>query len=114
MSEHRYKLLYRLEEHPEGVLKKDIPEGMSACDATLFCSLIYPEDGSFSLYLIGADGRRTDGEDLDDNEWFKVWTLLATRLSESRTLSESKKKLARELFHTFREEFLRSRETPRG
>jgi len=109
MGDHRYKLLYKLEEHPEGVSKADVPAGMGACDAVLFCSLIYPEDGSFSLYLIGKDGRRTDGEDLDDNEWFKVWSMMAKRLGESKTLSEGKKLFAAKTFEAFRAVLLAER-----
>ncbi len=107
---HKYKLLYKLEATPDGVPVDKIPEGMGACDAVLFCSMIYPADGSFSVYFIGKDGRRTDGKDLDDNEMFKVWSLLANRLGASTTLSEGKKKLAGEVWEIIRGAVLAQKE----
>ena len=88
---HLYKLLYQVETKPEGVKKEDVPKGYGACDALLLASLIYPEDGSLSLYFVGRDGRT--GEELQDHEWFKVWGLLAHRLAKSKTLDEGRKSL---------------------
>lgn len=113
---HQYTLLYRLtpnaeggldfalEEHPEGVPVERIPEGMGACDAALFASIMYPKDGSLSVYFIGADGR--SGKELEDLEWFKVWALLAHRLGNSKTLSPTKKLVASEVFELIRKSVL--------
>jgi hypothetical protein len=105
---HKYKLIYKLEKKPEGVTGEDIPMGFGGCDAVLFCSLIYPPDGSFSVYFIGVDGRKEGEiqENLDDIEWFKVWTLLASRLAASKTLSPDKKNFARETFESMRVKLL--------
>jgi len=107
MAKHKYRLIYKLEKKPDGVAKGDVPEGFGACDAVLFCSMIYPADGSFSVYFIGVDGRKEgEMENLEDIEWFKVWTLLASRLAASTTLSADKKNFARETFESMRVKLL--------
>jgi hypothetical protein len=107
-SDHKYKLVWKLDRRPGGVKKEDVPEGFGACDAVLFCSIIYPADGGLSIYFIGVDGRK-DGEiqeNLEDREWFKVWTLLSSRLAESKTLSPDRKNICREAFETMRVKLL--------
>lgn len=102
---YRYKLTYKLKKHPKGINKEDIPKGFGACDAVLFCSMLYPPDGSFSVYFIGVDGRKPKEGDIDpleDVEWFKVWMLLANRLGLSKTLSPDKKNFCRETFESLR------------
>lgn len=105
---HPYKLIYQLEKKPEGIVEKDIPDGFGGCDAVLFCSMIYPPDGSFSVYFIGVDGRKEGEikENLEDREWFKVWTMLASRLASSKTLSSDKKNFCREVFESMRVKLL--------
>ncbi len=105
---HPYKLIYRLEKKLEGIVKEEVPEGWGGCDAVLFCSMIYPPDGSFSVYFIGGDGRKEGEvqENLEDIEWFKVWTLLASRLANSRTLSPDKKNFCQETFESMRVKLL--------
>jgi hypothetical protein len=106
---HKYKLIYCMEKKPKGMTKEEIPEGWGGCDAVLFCSMIYPPDGSFSLYFMGIDGRNK-GEikegSLQDIEWFKVWTLLASRLASSETLPPDKKNFCREVFESMRVKLL--------
>jgi hypothetical protein len=101
---HKYKLIWKIEKRPKGVTKKKVPEGFGACDAVLFCSMIYPPDGSFSVYYMGIDGRSEKGgmENLEDNEWFKVWSLLASRLAASQTLSKEKKAICDMAFEDIR------------
>jgi hypothetical protein len=99
---HKYKLLYKLEGKPEGFgvdeAKAKAEEGFGSCDAMLLASLIYPEDGSFSCLFVSADGRKGIQADLDDNEWFKVWSMLANRLANSETLSDNKKAFCHQVF----------------
>jgi hypothetical protein len=105
---HPYKLTYKLKRHPKGITKEKIPEGYGGCDAALFCSMIYPPDGGFSVYFIGVDGRK-DGEieeNLADIEWFKVWTLLSSRLAASKSLPPDKKNFCRETFESMRVKLL--------
>lgn len=107
MSDHRYKLLYKLEVPPKPLTKDEVPEGWSATDALLLVSMLYPDDGSFSSLILPVDGRPgvpLDSEQsvLSDDEMFKVWSLMAKRLSESKTLGAGKKDFARMVFETIR------------
>lgn len=107
MASHRYKLLYKVELPSRPVTKEEVPEGYSATDALFLVSMLYPEDGSFSSLIIPVDGRPgapLDSEQsvLSDDEVFKVWSLMAKRLSESRTLGVGKKELARQVFEAVR------------
>jgi len=109
MNKHKYKLTYKMKKRPEGILEKDLDksQGSGACDAVLFCSLVYPEDGSFSCYFLGIDGRKPKNDDpLEDKEWFKVWTLLGSRLADSKTLPADKKALCRQVFEGVRAKVL--------
>jgi hypothetical protein len=103
-----YRLIYKLKKHPKGIAKEKIPAGFGACDAALFCSMLYPPDGSFSVYFIGVDGRKEgkEMENLEDIEWFKVWILLAGRLANSKTLPPDKKDLCRKTFESVRQKLL--------
>lgn len=95
---HKYKLLYKPEGYSVEEAKAKAKEGFGSCDAMLFASLLYPEDGSFSCLFVSADGRKGIQEDLDDNEWFKVWSMLAHRLAKSETISPNKKELCHQVF----------------
>lgn len=103
---HKYKLLYKIEKPPDGVMKEEVPEGFGATDALLVTSIIYPPDGSLSIFFIGKDGRRSEkiGEaTLDDREWFKVWAMLATRLANSTTLQVGKRDICRSVHEIIRD-----------
>jgi hypothetical protein len=90
-----------MKKHPKGMSREELlkyhhpDEPVGSCDAALLCSMIYHEDGAFSVYFIGVDGREEGEikENLEDNEWFKVWAMLANRLAESKTLEQRKKSL---------------------
>ena len=85
--------------------KDKIEEGFGGCDAVLFCSMMYPPDGSFSVYFMGVDGRKENKdqfENLKDIEWFKVWCLLASRLAASTTLEDNRKEICRQTFERIR------------
>jgi hypothetical protein len=102
---HKYRLIYKIDKQPKGITKQKVPEGFGACDAVLFCSMIYPPDGSFSVYFMGIDGRKEEVgnfENLKDIEWFKVWCLLASRLAASKTLEDNRKELCRQTFEGIR------------
>jgi hypothetical protein len=104
VSEHRYKMTYEVHRKPEGFTKAELNkmseanEDLAAADAVLIASILYPEDGSLSVLFIGYDGR-TD-ETLSDLEWFKVWVMLTSRLSKSKTLHEGKRELCGLVFET--------------
>lgn len=103
---HKYKILYKIESRgPVGVDRDQIPDEMSATDAIFAASIIYPADGSLSIMFMGYDGRKppVNGHAavLEDDEWFKVWTMLAERLARSSTLSPEKRHLCALLWETF-------------
>lgn len=105
---HRYRLTYEVKAHPASIGREDVPEGHGACDAVLLASIIYPPDGSYSVLFVGEDGRT--GKELADSEWFKVWAMLARRLSLSETLDEGRKELAAMTFEAFRAAILAKRD----
>lgn len=113
---HQYKLIWKLDRVPIGVTQDKIPPGYGGCDAVLFCSVMYPPDGSFSLYFIGVDGRKPKEMEgtLEDIEWFKVWALMAKRLANSKTLAEDRRKFAEDIWNLIREAVWGGPERERG
>lgn len=105
---HKYKIRYKLEPEVGEFSADECGQAGGGTDAYIFFSLIYPEDGSFSMNFFPKDGRN-DGKELDDNEIFKVWSLLASRLARSETLDEGKKTFAEAVFDTFRKSVLKGR-----
>lgn len=99
MNEQRYPLTYELRGEDPPLTRAEIEPGRGACDAVILLSLLYPEDGSFSLLIASKDGRT--GDEVSDAEIFKCWGMLAERLAESRTLSPNKRELARTLWEVF-------------
>ena len=80
----KYYLLYKIEPSKEGKTKAEIPEGYSATHAIFMASIMYPEDGSYSVLFDSCNGA---GEQLDDNEWFKLWAMFTIRLSHSKEIT---------------------------
>ena len=102
---HKYKLRYRWEPEAGEFSKDDCTEGRGGTDAAILFSLLYPEDGSFSMNFWTWDGRAAkDGRIpvLDDKELFKVWALLSQRLANSQTLDEGRKEFAETAWEVFR------------
>lgn len=103
-----YPLTYEVTPRPERVTADWVREhGLSACDAVVILSMLYPDDGSFSLLPISLDGRT--GEPVTDNELWKVWTLIAHNLAQSADLSEGKRALCATVFDMVREVVLAGR-----
>lgn len=100
MAGHLYRILYRLDPKPEGLTKEQAKaaaeEGFGACDKAILFSIIEPEDGSLSTLILSRDGKT--GEELDDFDLFKHWTLFAHRLAQSQTLDEGRRGLATQVF----------------
>lgn len=98
----RYPLTFAIDRHVPPITEKQIPgrvlesDIFAAADAIVILSMLYPEDGSFALLVDSLDGRT--GEEITDNELWKVWTMLANRLMRSKTLAEPKRELA-EVLH---------------
>lgn len=98
-----YHLAYQAESHPEGISKEELEArgNVGGCDAIFFASILFPPDGSYSLLFSSKDGRT--GEELSDDEWFKIWMLLGKRLGDSRTLSAGKRQMAQFTWEAIRD-----------
>jgi len=113
MNNHVYRLQYKVTAKPEGLTADEATkgletDGLGACDALFYASIMYPEDGSLSILFDGLDGRT--GAVLDDREWWKVWVFLAQRLGMSKTLDENRKAICRDVFETVMEALREARE----
>jgi hypothetical protein len=94
--EHLYKVSYKIETNDPPITadqaRERAEQGWGACDAVLMASILFPEDGSYSVLFASRDGR-TD-EELSENEMFKVWMMLANRLAQSDDLDSVKRAIA--------------------
>lgn len=97
MPEHKYRLTYQADPHPDGLTKDELPEGAGACDALVLMSLIYPKDGSYSWDLVTHDGR-SDAE-LDGDELWKAWLMLTRHLSLREDMRPGKKEVCTNIFN---------------
>ncbi len=103
-----YRMRYNLRAETGKWTQAECEEFGGGTDALIVHSLLYPEDGSFSMVTTSVDGR-TD-TDLKDIEMFKVWLMMASRLAESETLDKSKRDFAETVFATYRAAILDARE----
>lgn len=112
MNDHRYPLTYTITVHDPPLTADQVrAQNEGACDAVVIFSLIYPADGSFSSLLLSKDGRT--GEELTDKELWKVWSMFARRLADSKTLDPARKAIAAIAFDDVREMILRVRDEER-
>ena len=79
MTDHLYRVAYSARVLKKGATSKELPPGISLCDAFLISSIVYPEDGSFGIVFNGVDGRTN--LPLSFEEIFKVWAALAYELT---------------------------------
>jgi hypothetical protein len=104
---YKYRLSYDV--HIDGITKDELEAtNLSGTDAILWASILYSPDGSLSIQFISQDGRT--GKELDDNEWFKVFLMLAKRLGDSTTLSPIKREFAQIVFEGIRQVLLKTKE----
>jgi len=75
-----YHLLYRIDAHPEGLRRDQVPDQHGACDSMVFGSIIHQEDGSISHLLASVDGRT--GEPLPPHQVFMFWAVMAGALAD--------------------------------
>jgi hypothetical protein len=91
---HVYKLKYDFNADAGQYSKEEIKEaGKGGSDALLLVSVLYPENGSLSIYFESMDGRN-EGKSLSDHEVFKIWLMLAGRLGRSTTLNDIQREYA--------------------
>ncbi len=87
--QHKYKQMWDVTtgEYTVEQLKEAKKGG---CDELGIVSVINPPDGSLSVKFIGIDEK---GNDWTDDQWFKMWALLAAHLKNSKTLPQFKREL---------------------
>ncbi len=108
----RYKLRWDLKFDCGEFSKKKLG-GRGGTDALVVASLLYPDDGSFSATWYSYDGRH-QGRSLEDEEVFKLWALMAIRLSESETLGEGHRVFLTHVHEAIRDVFLSERSLGTG
>lgn len=102
-TERTYKVEWHMKLRPEGVKGEELDRlKCRGSDALFTASIAFPKDGSYSVYFDSIDGRSPSGEQLSDNEWFKIWMMLANRLSESKTLEQSRRQFVQITWETLR------------
>ena len=107
-AEQKFHLRYDVEPHPEGVPRSEISKrGGGWTDALFIGSVIYPPDGSLSVAFLTRDGRTQ--KDMEPHEEFKVWSLLAARLSKMKGLGEGRRTLCLSVHEAIRSAVLKSR-----
>lgn len=101
---HKYKTKYKLEtEFGEFTAEEIRKEGNGGCDAYIFFSLIFPEDGSYSQTFFSFDGRN-EGKALEANDLWKVWAMMSKNLMDrKKDLPEWKYIIAEATFEMIRE-----------
>lgn len=81
---HKYRIKYDIKvdcgEFTRDEIKK---EGVGGCDAFIFFSIIYPEDGSYSQTFYSSDGRN-EGRALGSSELWKVWAMMTKNLVDRK------------------------------
>lgn len=88
-NDHYYKIKYNVD-HEYGSFHKNDRGDFGLCDALLYVSILFPEDGSYSQQIFSVDGRN-EGKPLDVEDMFRVWSLMAATLIE--TLDENKQQV---------------------
>lgn len=100
---HKYKTKYKLKPEYGKFTEEEIrKERIGGCDAFIFFSIIFPEDGSYSQTFYSFDGRNK-GKELSSNDLWKVWAMMSKNLSDRTDLSEWKRELAEMTFNTIKE-----------
>lgn len=90
MSEHRYRLKYKLETEAGSFTREQIEDG--GTDALMLISCLHPEDGSYSQTFRTMDGR-TD-KPMAPKDIFKAWMMLGAALAQKEDLDEGRRVLA--------------------
>lgn len=93
---HKYKIKLKFVDAEFGEFTKEeiIADEACGCDAYIYISLLYPQDGSLSVEVVSRDGRK-NGDDLSDKELFKIWMMIGMMLAKSEKLDDARKFLAR-------------------
>jgi len=89
---HKYRLRYELNV-TNGEYAKEDAKGEGLTDSLIVISMLYPNDGSFSMAHYSVDGKTA--KPVNVNELWKVWSMLSSELSENDSLNPEKRSIAR-------------------
>jgi hypothetical protein len=102
MTTQKYKIRYtlKIETREEDYTKEDVEnENQGLCDDAIFVSIV-KDKGGYSEYLMDFDGN-SHGR-LTENDLFKHFCMLASKLSESDNIAEWKKLIAKNVMGNLR------------
>ena len=96
MADPVYNLRYRLDLEAGRFTKADADraKNQSLCDACIFVSILYPEDGSYAALLRGKDARSGALRDLSPKELWKFWLTVGAMLSKHAELDGARREVA--------------------
>jgi hypothetical protein len=104
-DEQTYPITYSVDYHDPPLTKEQVlASAAGGCDAILLISVVGGRSGASegsSHAFIGRDGRGGDG-DINIEEWFKAWAMLAATLAESTELGPGKRRLCAEVIFAIR------------
>ena len=108
MTARSYPISYDIQIHESGASPEWLDNaGRGGADAVVIWSMIYPDDGSFSLMPMSLDGNSR--QEVSDDELFKCWSMMAQQLSKSTQLSAGKRDLCRRAFEVVRQVIMQGR-----
>lgn len=101
MAKKVYHLTFDAAAHPGGIKRDDIPDGHGGCDAAVFVSIIFDDDGGASTAFFTLDGRTNT--ELAPIERFKAWALWSKVLADTDGLRPQLRAFAAEVFERWRD-----------
>ena len=90
---HIYRVRYTLSHEVGSFSDNQAGEEQGLTDAFVFLSILYPEDGSYSILPITVDGRHGE-KALDPIQEYKAWLLWGHAISEKLPDNDVRKEVA--------------------
>ena len=87
----KYRLTYKLDPHPDGIAKEDLPHDTGACDQVILHSILSPEDDGLSVMTATLNG--ITGQPLSANDQFHIWAIWAHGILQQEGLSDGNRHL---------------------
>lgn len=107
-SSRTYPITYELTQQDPPLTKEEVRElgrNVGAADALIVLSIIFPEDGSYSMQPASIDGRTGSG--LSAKEIFKAWLMLTAWIGQLPDLDDLRREMAKHTFETISEVIMR-------
>lgn len=99
-EERQYRVTYNGKAHPDGIAKKDIPEGAGACDCLFIASILGQPGGPgpLDVQFASLNGFKGDGEPLEPMQEFNIFGMFAHYLAETLPEGSDPQKVCQETF----------------